>query len=207
MNQAKFSSKSISDDATVYSFGVYGFYEVGAHELQSNLNLAFTDSKRSIHGSEAASVKSTGVLSSNYYKYEVAHDRIQSIKPVLALEFGTNGVKGFKNDRYKQKDINDFNVALGAGAEYVLNGNENTFIAQFLVKQSVYHSADKTYVSLNNSDEYVDYKLDDSGLSYKLNLTADTKLTKNWGLAYQVTGMLNNHSYGVSGSVKAGYKF
>ncbi len=207
MNQAKFGSKSINDDATIYSLGAYGFYEFGAHEFQSNLNLAFTNSKRSINGSQKVDVKSTGVLSSNYYKYGIVLDRAQTIKPVLALEFGANSIKGFKNDFYKQKDVENFNVAFGAGAEYVLNTYDNAFIAQFLVKQSVYNSADKTYVSLNNSSEYVDYKLDNSALSYKLNLTANTKITKSWGISYQLAGMLSNRSYGVSGSIKASYKF
>ncbi len=212
VSKAKFSSGAMSDDAKIYSFGAYGFFERDAHEIQSNLNLAFVNSKRSLNDSQKASVRSTGVLSSNYYKYKISlgsnGEYAQAIKPVLALEFGANGVKGFKNDIYDQKDINDFNVALGVGLEYVLNSDKNAFAAQFLVKQNVYNSDDKSYVSLNNSNEYVDYKLDNNKLVYKLNLSASTEFSKNFAVSYQLSGMLDNdRSYGVSGGVKLEYKF
>ena len=212
VSKAKFSSGAMSDDAKIYSFGAYGVFERDAHEIQSNLNLAFVNSKRSLNDSQKASVKSTGVLSSNYYKYKIPlgsnGEYAQAIKPVLALEFGANGVRGFKNDRYDQKDINDFNVALGVGVEYVLNSDKNAFAAQFLVKQNVYNSDDKSYVSLNNSNEYVDYKLDNNKMVYKLNLAASTEFSKNFAVSYQLSGMLDNdRSYGVNGGVKLEYKF
>jgi len=212
VSKAKFNSDAMSDDAKIYSFGVYGVFERDAHEIQSNLNLAFVNSKRSLNDSQKSSVKSTGVLSSNYYKYKIPlgsnGEYAQAIKPVFALEFGTNGVKGFKNDRYDQKDINNFNVALGVGVEYVLNSDKNAFVAQFLVKQNVYNSDDKSYVSLNNSNEYVDYKLDNNKLVYKLNLAASTEFSKRFAVSYQLSGMLDNdRSYGVSGGVKLEYKF
>ena len=212
MSKAKFSSNTVTDDAKIYSFGAYGLFERDAHEIQSNLNLAFVNSKRSLNDSQKTSVRSTGILSSNYYKYKISlgsnGEYAQVIKPVLALEFGSNGVKGFKNDRYDQKDINDFNVALGVGVEYVLNNDKNAFAAQFLVKQNVYNSDDKSYVSLNNSNEYVDYKLDNSKLVYNLNLIADTKISENFSLSYQLGGMLDNDkSYGISGGIKLEYKF
>ncbi|WP_462108931.1 S6 family peptidase [Campylobacter concisus] len=212
MSKAKFNSGYMSDDAKIYSFGAYGLFERDAHEIQSNLNLAFVNSKRSLNDSQKASVRSTGILSSNYYKYKISlgsnGEYAQAIKPVLALEFGANGVKGFKNDRYDQKDINDFNVALGVGVEYVLNSDKNAFAAQFLVKQNIYNSDDESYVSLNNSNEYVDYKLDNNKLVYKLNLIADTKISENFALSYQLSGMLDNDkSYGVSGGIKLEYKF
>lgn len=212
VSKAKFNSGAMSDDAKIYSFGAYGLFERDAHEIQSNLNLAFVNSKRSLNDSQKASVRSTGILSSNYYKYKISLDSngeyAQAIKPVLALEFGSNGVKGFKNDRYDQKDINDFNVALGVGVEYVLNSDKNAFAAQFLVKQNIYNSDDKSYVSLNNSNEYVDYKLDNNKPVYKLNLIADTKISENFALSYQLGGMLDNDkSYGVSGGIKLEYKF
>lgn len=212
VSKAKFNSGAMSDDAKIYSFGVYGLFERDAHEIQSNLNLAFVNSKRSLNDSQKTSVRSTGILSSNYYKYKISlgsnGEYAQAIKPVLALEFGANGVKGFKNDRYDQKDINDFNVALGVGVEYVLNSDKNAFAAQFLVKQNVYNSDDKSYVSLNNSNEYVDYKLDNNKLVYKLNLATSTEFSKNFAVSYQLSGMLDNdRSYGVSGGVKLEYKF
>ncbi|ERJ26161.1 S6 family peptidase [Campylobacter concisus] len=212
MSKSKFSSNTVTDDAKIYSFGAYGLFERDAHEIQSNLNLAFVNSKRSLNDLQKASVRSTGILSSNYYKYKISlgsnGEYAQAIKPVLALEFVVNGVKGFKNDRYDQKDINDFNVALGVGVEYVLNSDKNAFAAQFLVKQNVYNSDDKSYVSLNNSNEYVDYKLDNNKPAYKLNLVADTKISENFALSYQLSGMLDNDkSYGVSGGVKLEYKF
>ena len=212
VSKAKFNSGAMSDDAKIYSFGAYGVFERDAHEIQSNLNLAFVNSKRSLNDLQKASVRSTGILSSNYYKYKISlgsnGEYAQAIKPVLALEFGANGVKGFKNDIYDQKDINDFNVALGVGVEYVLNSDNNAFVAQFLVKQNVYNSDDKSYVALNNSNEYVDYKLDNNKLVYKLNLAASTEFSKNFAVSYQLSGMLDNDSsYGVSGGVKLEYKF
>jgi serine protease pet autotransporter len=212
MSKAKFSSNAVTDDAKIYSFGAYGLFERDAHEMQSNLNLAFVNSKRSLNDSQKTSVRSAGILWSNYYKYKISlgsnGEYAQAIKPVLALEFGANGVNGFKNDRYDQKDINDFNVALGVGVEYVLNSDKNAFAAQFLVKQNIYNSDDKSYVSLNNSNEYVDYKLDNNKLVYKLNLIADTKISENFALSYQLSGMLDNDkSYGVSGGIKLEYKF
>ena len=79
---------------------------------------------------------------------------------------------------------------------------------QFLVKQSVYNSENKSYVSLNNSNEYVDYKLDNNKLSYKLTLNSDTKLSENLVLSSQLSGMLDNDkNYGISGGLKIEYKF
>ena len=212
VSKAKFSSNVLKDDAKIYSFGAYGLFERGAHEIQSNLNFAFINSKRSLDEAQKASVKGRGILSSNYYKYKISLSKSgefeQSIKPLLALELGANGIDGFKNDRYDQKSINDFNVAVAAGVEYALNSEKNAFSVQFLVKQSVYNSEDKSYVSLNNSNEYVDYKLDNNKLSYKLTLNSDTKLGENLVLSSQLSGMLDNDkNYGISGGLKIEYKF
>lgn len=211
-SKAKFSSDILKDDAKIYSFGAYGLFERGAHEIQSNLNFAFINSKRSLDEAQKASAKGRGILSSNYYKYKISLSKSgeyeQSIKPLLALELGANGIDGFKNDRYDQKSINDFNVAVAAGVEYALNSDKNVFGVQFLVKQSVYNSEDKSYVSLNNSNEYVDYKLDNNKLSYKLTLNSDTKLSENLVLSSQLSGMLDNDkNYGISGGLKIEYKF
>ena len=212
VSKAKFSSNVLKDDAKIYSFGAYGLFERGAHEIQSNLNFAFINSKRSLDEAQKASAKGRGILSSNYYKYKISLSKSgefeQSIKPLLALEFGANGIDGFKNDRYDQKSINDFNVAVAAGVEYALNSEKNAFSVQFLVKQSVYNSEDKSYVSLNNSSEYVDYKLDNNKLSYKLTLNSDTKLSENLVLSSQLSGMLDNDkNYGIRGGLKIEYKF
>ena len=212
VSKAKFSSNVLKDDAKIYSFGAYGLFERGAHEIQSNLNFAFINSKRSLDEAQKASVKGRGILSSNYYKYKISLSKSgeyeQSIKPLLALELGANGIDGFKNDRYDQKSINDFNVAVAAGVEYALNSDKNAFSVQFLVKQSVYNSEDKSYVSLNNSNEYVDYKLDNNKLSYKLTLNSETKLSENLVLSSQLSGMLDNDkNYGISGGLKIEYKF
>ena len=212
VSKAKFSSNVLKDDAKIYSFGAYGLFERGAHEIQSNLNFAFINSKRSLDEAQKASVKGRGILSSNYYKYKISLSKSdefeQSIKPLLALELGANGIDGFKNDQYDQKSINDFNVAVAAGVEYALSSDKNAFSVQFLVKQSVYNSEDKSYVSLNNSNEYVDYKLDNNKLSYKLTLNSDTKLSENLVLSSQLSGMLDNDkNYGISGGLKIEYKF
>ena len=212
VSKAKFSSNVLKDDAKIYSFGAYGLFERGAHEIQSNLNFAFINSKRSLDEAQKASAKGRGILSSNYYKYKISLSKSgeyeQSIKPLLALELGANGIDGFKNDRYDQKSINDFNVAVTAGVEYALNSDKSAFSVQFLVKQSVYNSEDKSYVSLNNSSEYVDYKLDNNKLSYKLTLNSDTKLSENLVLSSQLSGMLDNDkNYGISGGLKIEYKF
>ena len=212
VSKAKFSSNVLKDDAKIYSFGAYGLFERGAHEIQSNLNFAFINSKRSLDEAQKASAKGRGILSSNYYKYKISLSKSgeyeQSIKPLLALELGANGIDGFKNDRYDQKSINDFNVAVAAGVEYALNSDKNAFSVQFLVKQSVYNSEDKSYVSLNNSNEYVDYKLDNNKLSYKLTLNSETKLSENLVLSSQLSGMLDNDkNYGISGGLKIEYKF
>ena len=212
VSKAKFSSNVLKDDAKIYSFGAYGLFERGAHEIQSNLNFAFINSKRSLDEAQKASVKGRGILSSNYYKYKISLSKSgeyeQSIKPLLALELGANGIDGFKNDRYDQKSINDFNVAVAAGVEYALYSDKNAFSVQFLVKQSIYNSEDKSYVSLNNSSEYVDYKLDNNKLSYKLTLNSDTKLSENLVLSSQLSGMLDNDkNYGISGGLKIEYKF
>ena len=212
VSKAKFNSDILKDDAKIYSFGAYGLFERGPHEIQSNLNFAFINSKRSLDEAQKASVKGRGILSSNYYKYKISLSKSgefeQSIKPLLALEFGANGIDGFKNDRYDQKSINDFNVAVAAGVEYALNSEKNAFSVQFLVKQSVYNSEDKSYVSLNNSNEYVDYKLDNNKLSYKLTLNSETKFSENLVLSSQLSGMLDNDkNYGISGGLKIEYKF
>ena len=90
----------------------------------------------------------------------------------------------------------------------MLNSDKNAFAVQFLLKQNVYNSDDKSYISLNNSNEYVDYKLNNNKPVYKLNLAASTEFSKNFAVSYQLSGMLDNdRSYGVSGGMKLEYKF
>ena len=206
---ARFSAQDLSDAAKIYSIGAYGFYGVGAHELQSNLNLSFISSKRSV-GSEAADALSRGVLLSNYYKYKIALSAggkyTQAAKPVLALEFGENSSSGFQSARYTQKSLDVFSTALGLGAEYSLASDANTFSAQFLAKKS-FKSGARSLVGLSNANSYVDYELG-SLLSYKLNLSATTKLAKNMGLSCLLSGVLDNDkNYGISSSLKLDYRF
>lgn len=68
VSKAKCSSNMLKDDAKIYSFGTYGLFERGPHEIQSNLNFAFINSKRSLYERQKASVKGRGILSSNYLR-------------------------------------------------------------------------------------------------------------------------------------------
>jgi len=209
---AKFSGDNLKDSSKIYSFGTYGLFERDAHEIQGNLNFAFLNSKRNMSDSQKANVNGRGILSSTYYKYaipvETSSVHSQSIKPVVALELSYNNIDGFKSNRYNQKDIDNFSASIGLGIEYVISSEQNAFTAQFLVKQNIYNSGNKSYVSFNNSNEYIDYQIDNNKLSYKLNLTADTKLDEKLSLSYQISTMVDNDkNYGISGGLKLEYKF
>lgn len=210
VNKAKFSSNNLNDDAKIYNFGAYGFYEYNTHEFQGNLNFTLIDSTRYANDFPKADVKSNGVLFSGYYKNKILlkeGEYSHFMKPVFNVEFGKFKVNGLDNGAYKQKDINNFRSTLGFGAEYVLSGDKSSFIGQILVKKN-FDSENKTYISLSNSNKYVDYKLDNSALSYNLNLTTNLKITKHLGASCQFVGMVdNNKNYGLSASAKVEYKF
>lgn len=211
-SKAKFSSDNLNDDATIYNFGAYGFYEYNIHEFQSNLNFTFINSARSVVDSQKVDVKSNGALLSNYYKYKILLNKdskySQIVKPIFSLEFGKFSASGFKNERYKQKGTKNFTLTSGVGIEYMLSSDENAFVWQFLVKKNLYNCENKSYISLNNSNKYIDYELSKDSLNYNLNLTANIKFAKYLGVSYQFTSIFdNNRNYGISGSMKFEYKF
>ncbi|WP_086256514.1 S6 family peptidase [Campylobacter vicugnae] len=210
--KSNYEARNFKDDSKIYNFGAYSFYNGEKFEIQNNLNLAFIRGDRYIADSQKANVKSTGLLSSNYLKYKIDlkddTNFKHTLKPLVVLDLGLNGIKGFNNNEYKQKDFNDFNVAVGIGAEYAISSQSSSYAAQFIAKQNIYHSKDKAFVTLNNSNEYIGYDIDKNNLNFKLNLLGQKKLNENFALAYEVGGMVDkNGNHGVSGSLKLEYKF
>ncbi|CAD7289341.1 hypothetical protein LMG8286_01771 [Campylobacter suis] len=145
--KSKYEAKNFKDDSKIYNFGAYSFYNGESFEVQNNLNFAFIRGDRYIASAQKAKVKSTGILSSNYLKYKIElkndGDFSHTIKPVFALELGANGISGFNNGEYKQKDFNNFNAAVGVGVEYAIASKTSAYSAQLLAKQNIYHSKNK----------------------------------------------------------------
>lgn len=212
---SNYYAKSLNDIAKVVNLGLYGLYQKGGNEIQSNLSISMIMGERSLSGvlgSENLKANSLGVLSHTYYKYRFVlkkGERFDSIlKPVGLLSFGHNGIGAYTGTNYKQQALNAFNLGLGAGVEYALLGRKQSYTLSFLARQNVYSSADQIFVSLSNAQNSIGYELNPINLTFQLGFMGSAQLGRGFTLQYGLAGVADiKGSYGGKADVKLEYKF
>lgn len=212
---SNYYAKSLNDIAKVVNLGLYGLYQKGGNEIQSNLSISMIMGERSLSGvlgSENLKANSLGVLSHTYYKYRFVlkkGERFDSIlKPVGLLSFGHNGIGAYTGTNYKQQALNAFNLGLGAGVEYALLGRKQSYTLSFLARQNAYSSADQIFVSLSNAQNSIGYELNPINLTFQLGFMGSAQLGRGFTLQYGLAGTADiKGSYGGKADVKLEYKF
>ena len=112
---SNYYAQTLNDIAKVVNLGLYGLYQKGGNEIQSNLSFSMIMGERALSGvlgSENLKASSLGVLSHTYYKYRFVlkkGERFDSIlKPVGLLSVGHNGIGAYTGTNYKQHALNAF---------------------------------------------------------------------------------------------------
>lgn len=212
---SNYYAKSLNDIAKVVNLGLYGLYQKGGNEIQSNLSISMIMGERSLSGvlgSENLKANSLGLLSHTYYKYRFVlkkGERFDSIlKPVGLLSFGHNGIGAYTGTNYKQQALNAFNLGLGAGVEYALLGRKQSYTLSFLARQNVYSSANQIFVSLSNAQNSIGYELNPINLTFQLGFMGSAQLGRGFTLQYGLAGVADiKGGYGGKADVKLEYKF
>ena len=212
---SNYYAKSLNDIAKVVNLGLYGLYQKGSNEIQSNLSFSMIMGERALSGvlgSENLKASSLGVLSHTYYKYRFVlkkGERFDSIlKPVGLLSVGHNGIGAYTGTNYKQQALNAFNLGLGAGVEYALLGRKQSYTLSFLARQNVYSSADQIFVSLSNAQNSIGYELNPINLTFQLGFVGSAQLGRGFTLQYGLAGVADiKGGYGGKADVKLEYKF
>ena len=212
---SNYYAKSLNDIAKVVNLGLYGLYQKGGNEIQSNLSFSMIMGERALSGvlgSENLKANSLGVLSHTYYKYRFVlkkGERFDSIlKPVGLLSVGHNGIGAYTGTNYKQQALNVFNLGLGAGVEYALLGRKQSYTLSFLARQNVYSSANQIFVSLSNAQNSIGYELNPINLTFQLGFVGSAQLGRGFTLQYGLAGTADiKGGYGGKADVKLEYKF
>lgn len=212
---SNYYAQTLNDIAKVVNLGLYGLYQKGSNEIQSNLSFSMIMGERALSGvlgSENLKASSLGVLSHTYYKYRFVlkkGERFDSIlKPVGLLSVGHNGIGAYTGANYKQQALNAFNLGLGAGVEYALLGRKQSYTLSFLARQNVYSSADQIFVSLSNAQNSIGYELNPINLTFQLGFVGSAQLGRGFTLQYGLAGVADiKGGYGGKADVKLEYKF
>lgn len=212
---SNYYAQTLNDIAKVVNLGLYGLYQKGGNEIQSNLSFSMIMGERSLSGvlgSENLKANSLGLLSHTYYKYRFVlkkGEKFDSIlKPMGLLSVGYNGIGAYTGASYKQHALNAFNLGLGAGVEYTLASAKSSYTLSFLAKQNVYSSADQIFVSLSNAQNFISYDLNPINLTFQLGFVGSAQLGRGFTLQYGLAGVADiKGSYGGKADIKLEYKF
>lgn len=212
---SNYSASSLSDNAMVMNLGLYGLYQTGKHEIQSNLSVSSISGDRSVQGilgGEKAKADSLGLLSHSYYKYRFLLKETDSfesmLKPVGLFSIGYNGIGEYRGTNYAQQAFNAFNVGLGAGVEYALVGKKTSYTFSLLAKQNVYSSANQIFVTLSNAQNFIGYEINPTALTFQLGFVGTKQFDKGFALQYGLTGMSDiQGGFGGKGDIRLEYKF
>ena len=212
---SNYSASSLSDNAIVMNLGLYGLYQAGKHEIQSNLSVSSISGDRSVQGilgGEKAKADSLGLLSHSYYKYRFLLKETDSfesmLKPVGLFSIGYNGIGEYRGTNYAQQAFNAFNVGLGAGVEYALVGKKTSYTFSLLAKQNVYSSANQVFVTLSNAQNFIGYEINPTALTFQLGFVGTKQFDKGFALQYGLTGMSDiQGGFGGKGDIRLEYKF
>lgn len=212
---SNYSASSLSDNAMVMNLGLYGLYQTGKHEIQSNLSVSSISGDRSVQGilgGEKAKADSLGLLSHSYYKYRFLlkeTDSFESVlKPVGLFSIGYNGIGEYRGTNYTQQAFNALNVGLGAGVEYALVSKKTSYTFSLLAKQNVYSSANQVFVTLSNAQNFIGYEINPTALTFQLGFVGTKQFDKGFALQYGLTGMSDiQGGFGGKGDIRLEYKF
>ena len=212
---SNYSASSLSDNAMVMNLGLYGLYQTGKHEIQSNLSVSSISGDRSVQGilgGEKAKADSLGLLSHSYYKYRFLLKETDSfesmLKPVGLFSIGYNGIGEYRGTNYAQQAFNAFNVGLGAGVEYALVSKKTSYTFSLLAKQNVYSSANQVFVTLSNAQNFIGYEINPTALTFQLGFVGTKQFDKGFALQYGLTGMSDiQGGFGGKGDIRLEYKF
>ncbi len=212
---SNYSASSLSDNAMVMNLGLYGLYQTGKHEIQSNLSVSSISGDRSVQGilgGEKAKADSLGLLSHSYYKYRFLLKETDSfesmLKPVGLFSIGYNGIGEYRGTNYAQQAFNAFNVGLSAGVEYALVGKKTSYTFSLLAKQNVYSSANQVFVTLSNAQNFIGYEINPTALTFQLGFVGTKQFDKGFALQYGLTGMSDiQGGFGGKGDIRLEYKF
>ncbi len=212
---SNYSASSLSDNAMVMNLGLYGLYQTGKHEIQSNLSVSSISGDRSVQGilgGEKAKADSLGLLSHSYYKYRFllkeTHNFESVLKPVGLFSIGYNGIGEYRGTNYAQQAFNAFNVGLGAGVEYALVSKKTSYTFSLLAKQNVYSSANQVFVTLSNAQNFIGYEINPTALTFQLGFVGTKQFDKGFALQYGLTGMSDiQGGFGGKGDIRLEYKF
>ena len=215
LGRSNYDASIFNNQATLVNFGFYGLYQTGNHEFQTNLSISSINGDRSVQGvlgSENAKSNSYGLLSHNYYKYHYAlkkGEKFESfIKPMGLLSVGYDGIGTYKGSNYAQKGFDAFNIGLGAGVEYALVGEKESYGFSLLARQNIYNSANQVFVSLSNAKSFIGYELNAEPLTFELDFIGRRELDKGFGLQYGFSIMSDvEGGYGGRGNINLEYKF
>lgn len=215
---SNYDASMAKDNSLFYNFGFYVNTDItNIHELQSNINLSYIDSNKTVdkQGKAVADSMRSGTfgwLWSVYYKYKFHFGTIgnfnQVVKPVVFINTGFNGIGEFSGSFYKQKAYNDFNLALGAGGEYSLVKDNAVYSMQVLAKQGVLSTGKQIFVSLNNANDFIGYDLRNAALGLQLNFIGYNQFAYNLSLQYGISSLFDiEGNFGVKGDMRLQYKF
>ncbi|PKT76750.1 hypothetical protein BCM35_08045 [Helicobacter winghamensis] len=213
--KSNYDASIFSDNSTIVNFGVYGLYQTGNHEIQSNLSISSIRGDRSMQGvlgSEKAHTDSLGLLSHNYYKYNFLLKKGENfeslLKPVGLLSLGYDSIGDYRGTNYAQQSFESFNVGLGTGVEYALVNEKNSYIFSLLAKKNLYNSADQVFVSLSNAQNFIGYELNPEPLTFQLDFIGKNQFDNGFALQYGFSVMSDvDGGYGGKGNISLEYKF
>ena len=163
-------------------------------------------------GSEKAHTDSLGLLSHNYYKYNFLLKKGENfeslLKPVGLLSLGYDSIGDYRGTNYAQQSFESFNVGLGAGVEYALVNEKNSYIFSLLAKKNLYNSADQVFVSLSNAQNFIGYELNPEPLTFQLDFIGKNQFDNGFALQYWFSVMSDvDGGYGGKGNISLEYKF
>ena len=212
---SNYSASSLSDNAMITNLGLYGLYQRGRNEIQSNLSFSSISGSRNVQGilgSESAKADSLGLLSHTYYKYRYVLRKTEHfesvVKPMGLLSIGYNGIGEYRGTNYVQQSLNAFNMGLGAGVEYALAGKRASYTFSLLAKQNVYSSAKEVFVTLSNAQNFIGYELNPMALTFQLGFVGTKQFDKGFALQYGLSAMGDiQGGYGGKGDIRLEYKF
>ena len=212
---SNYSASSLSDNAMITNLGLYGLYQRGRNEIQSNLSFSSISGSRNVQGilgSESAKADSLGLLSHTYYKYRYVLRKTEHfesvVKPMGLLSISYNGIGEYRGTNYVQQSLNAFNMGLGAGVEYALAGKRASYTFSLLAKQNVYSSAKEVFVTLSNAQNFIGYELNPMALTFQLGFVGTKQFDKGFALQYGLSAMGDiQGGYGGKGDIRLEYKF
>lgn len=213
---AKGAYNNISDTTYIVNTGLYMHAPFKRHEISSNLNLSLFLVSRDISASNLSdNAYSRNIATSwnTYYKYSFNLGNLkgfsQTIKPVGMIGIGLKVINDMNGKNiYKLRGYNDISMELGVGAQYVLSKKNSFYLAEFLIRQPLFHTIKSVDITLLNAQSAMKFTLPTDSTAFELNLNAAYRIKNNMYMQYAITTLLSTNSiFGIKGDARFGYQF